>query len=178
MGGTWGLGTSFEVDPLFLAAMRSLRPLFPRVNAISSSFSSKVLSGRVITRIGAWTPKCLSGSSLASKMWTTWALWVSYSSKWNLSISFLSDKREEAIFSLGAVVASGRTRWSGSTIDGKSFWARKFGIDTLIRASHGSPTLMAWPISWYISQISSKSKIKWTAHNWLSSLTKISDLSK
>ena len=44
MGGTWDLGTSFEVDPLFLAAMRSLRPLFPQFNAISSSSSSEVLS--------------------------------------------------------------------------------------------------------------------------------------
>ena len=53
MGGIWGLGTSFEVDPLLLAAMRSFRPLFPWVNAISSSSSSEVLFGQAITRIGA-----------------------------------------------------------------------------------------------------------------------------
>ena len=44
MGGTWDLGTSFEFDPMFLAAMRSLRPLFPQFNDISSSSSSKILS--------------------------------------------------------------------------------------------------------------------------------------
>ena len=47
VGGTW---------PLFLAVMRSLRPLFPRFNFISSFSSEEVLSGRAITKIGAWTP--------------------------------------------------------------------------------------------------------------------------
>ena len=56
----WDLGTSFEVDPLFLTTMRSLRLLFSRFNAISSSSSSEVLSRRAITKIGAWTPKCLA----------------------------------------------------------------------------------------------------------------------
>ena len=45
MGGTWDFGTSCEVDPLFLVAIRSLRLLFHRFNAISSSSSSEVLSG-------------------------------------------------------------------------------------------------------------------------------------
>ena len=70
------------------------------------------------------------------------------------------------------------TCWSGSTTGGRSSWARKFGRDTSIWASRWSLTFMAWPISWYISEIGSKSKIKWTALNCLSSLTKISDLNK
>ena len=53
--------------------MRSLRLLFSWFRAISSSFSSEVLSGRAITRIEAWTPECLSVSSSAFEMCTIWA---------------------------------------------------------------------------------------------------------
>ena len=53
MGGTWDLGASYEVNPLFLAAIRSLRLLFPRFSVISFSSSSEVLSGRAITKIEA-----------------------------------------------------------------------------------------------------------------------------
>ena len=69
VGGTWELGTSCEVDP-FLAAIRSLRLLFPQFSIILSSSSSEEPSGQAITRVWVWTPECLSGSSSASEMWT------------------------------------------------------------------------------------------------------------
>ena len=53
MGGTWDLGAFCEVNPLFLAAIRSLRLFFPRFSAISFSSSSEVLFGQAITRIKA-----------------------------------------------------------------------------------------------------------------------------
>ena len=60
---------------------------------------------------------------------------------------------------------------------GRSSRARKSDFDTLILASHGSPALMACPISWNIFDIGLNSKIIWTAHNCPSSLTNISDQS-
>ena len=63
--GTLDLGTSCEVVPLFLQAIRFLRLLFPQFNAIASSSSSKVLSRRTTIRAGKWTLECLSASSSA-----------------------------------------------------------------------------------------------------------------
>ena len=70
VGGTWDLGASWEVILLFLAAIRSLRLLFPQFNAISSPSSLKVLSRQATTRVGTWTLECLSASSLAFEMLT------------------------------------------------------------------------------------------------------------
>ena len=53
----------------------------------------------------------------------------------------------------------------GSLTRGRSSQAKKFGLDTSIRFIRGSPTLMAWPISWKTLEMGSKSKIKWTARN-------------
>ena len=46
-----------------------------------------------------------------------------------------------------------------------------------IQASRESPALIAWLMSWKASDNGLKSKIRWTTHNCLSSLTSISDLS-
>ena len=79
LGGIWDLGTSCDMDPLFLLTIRSLRP-FLWFKAISSSSSSDELSGRATTRIGVWTPESLSGSSSASNMGIIRAPWSSFSS--------------------------------------------------------------------------------------------------
>ena len=52
VGGTWDLVAYFKVDTLFRAAMRSFKLLFPLFNAIPSSSSLEVLSGRAIIRVG------------------------------------------------------------------------------------------------------------------------------
>ena len=93
----------------------------------------------------------------------------------NWSISSSSDKREEAVFSLGAA-ALGRARWRGSSTGGRSFWARKPGIETSILHSRRSPALMALPTSWKASDSGSKSRMRWTALNCPSSLINTSDL--
>ena len=109
MGGTWDLGISCEVNPLFLVAMRSLRLLFPWFKAISSSSSSEVLSGRASPKSGRehlnayqarlWRLRCELFEPLESPQ----VISV------KRQISFSSDKREEAISSLGVAVASGKT---------------------------------------------------------------------
>ena len=101
VGETWDFVASFEVDTLFRVAMRSLKLLFSLFNAISPSSSLEELSGWVITKGGEWTPECLSVSSSTSEMVTIGAHGFSSSSKWNLSTSSSSDRREEAISSSG-----------------------------------------------------------------------------
>ena len=56
----------------------------------------------------------------------------SSSSKWNLSISFSSDRCDEAISSSGTAATSGRICGSGSAISGRSAQAKKFGRDMTI----------------------------------------------
>ena len=76
MGGSLDLGTSLEVDPVFLVVSNSLRPLPPpppRSKAISSFSSLDYLFGWVTTRIGAWKRECLSNSPSVSKMGITYA---------------------------------------------------------------------------------------------------------
>ena len=95
VGGSLELGASLKVDPVFLAASNSLRPLPPQFKAISSS-SSDDLSGQATISIGAWTLKCLSDLPSVSE------------SKRNLSIYSSSEEFEEAISSPIATTA-GRT---------------------------------------------------------------------
>ena len=73
MGGSLDLGTSLEVDPVFLVVSNSLRPLPPRSKAISSFSSLDYLFGWATTRIGAWKLECLSDSPSVSKMGITYA---------------------------------------------------------------------------------------------------------
>ena len=89
--GTWDFGISCKVVPLFLAAISSLKLLFPLFNAIFSSSSSEELSGRAITKVGKWTPECLLVSPSTSEMFTIRAPGFSSSLKWNLSISSYKD---------------------------------------------------------------------------------------
>ena len=122
MEGTWDLGIFLDLDPLFLPAIRSLKP-FLWFRAISSSSSSELLSGRVTMRTGVQTLESLSTSSLASDIGMTWAPCSSSSSRWNCSISSSSDRRDEAVSSLGAA-ASGRAQWRGSLTSGRSSLAK------------------------------------------------------
>ena len=73
-----------------------------------------------------------SASSLASEMVTKGTPGSSSSSKWNLSISSSSDRRDEAIFSSGTAATSGRICGSGSATGGRSARAKKFGRETTI----------------------------------------------
>ena len=111
------------------------------------------------------------------------------STKRNWSISSYKDSREEAISSSASTDASkgtccrgtmswGGICWTGSLIGGRSSWAKNFGLDTSTRFILGSPALIAWPISWKTLEMGSKSKIRWTACSWWSSLTKIFDRSR
>ena len=142
--GTWDLGTSFDENPLFLSAMRSLRP-FLGFNTIPSP-SSEVVSTRAITSSGEWVAEDLSSSPSESKTSTSLPGASSSSLKQNWSISALREKREEAVSSLGATTFKGE-RWRGSSIGGKSLWAKKPGTETSMPANLGSLTLIAWPVS-------------------------------
>ena len=145
LGGVWDLGTSFDVDPLFLPARRSLKP-FLWFKEISSSSYSDELSGRVTTRIGSWAPENLSVSSLASDMGIICSPWSSSSLRRNWSISSSRDRPEEAVSSLGAT-AAGRMGTRGIPAGTISSRARNSGIETSILWILGSPALIAWPTS-------------------------------
>ena len=138
--------------------------------------SSKLGFMRAIISLGEWAMKCFSNSSSESRSWIIGSTrsFLS-SSKWNWSISTLSDRCEEAVSSLGTA-ASGRMRWRGSSTRRRSSRARKPGSDTSIWASRRSPALITLPTSWNASEMGTKSKIRLTACNYLSSLTKILDL--
>ena len=68
-------------------------------------------------------------------------------------------------------------RWRGNSTRGRSFRAKKPGTKMSIRASMGLPALIAWPASWNMFDRGSKSSIKCTARNYLSSFINISYLS-
>ena len=142
--GTWDLGMSFDENPLFLSAIRSLRP-FLGFNTIPSS-SSEVVSTRAITSSGEWVAEDLSSSPSESKTSTSLLGASSSSSKRNWSISALREKREEVVSSLRTTTFKGE-RWKGSSIGGRSFWAKKPGTKTSMPANLGSLTLNAWPVS-------------------------------
>ena len=97
------------------------------------------------------------------------------SSSWNWSISSSIDKRKEAVSSLGAAT-SGRARWEGSSTSTTSSQARNLSTKTSILRSRGSPALIAWPISWKLSDSGSKSRMRWTTLSCLSSFTNTLDL--
>ena len=145
--GTLDLGTSCEVVPLFLQAIRFLRLLFSQFNVIASSSSLEVLSRWTTIRAGKWTLKCLSASSLAFEMLTMGASWISPSLKWNLSISSSSDRWEKETSFLYSVTASGKTYWSGNITGGRSLRAKNPDLETSMRFNLGSPALIAWPAS-------------------------------
>ena len=131
--------------PLFLSVRNSFIPFF-LFKAISS-LSFELSSTRAVTRPGVRTSENLLSSSFESETRTTSSFGFSpFSSKWNWSISALSDRREEAVSSLGTATSRGE-RWKGSSIGRRSSQARKLGIETSIRASRGLPTLIAWPTS-------------------------------
>ena len=73
VGGSLDLGASLEVNPVFLTARNSFRPLPPppRFKAISSS-SSNDLSGWATISISVWTLEYLSNSPSASEMGITY----------------------------------------------------------------------------------------------------------
>ena len=154
----------------------SRNPFFLLSSSISSS-SMESLSTRAMTSLGEWVVDCLSNSSSEFGRWIVCYASSSFSSlKWNWLISTSSDWREEAVSSLGTV-ASGRACWRGSSTGERSFLARKLGTETSIQASQRAPAFIAWPTFWNVFDRGSKSKIRWTACNYLSSLTNISDLS-
>ena len=185
--GVWILGTSFEVPPLFLLDIRPFRlDLFFRS---LPSISSDLESIRVITDFGKWAEESLSDSVLESESSTGFSSAISSSLKRNWSISSSNDKRKEPISFSTTAVASGGTCcsgiasgwgiwWTGSMVGGRSSRAKKSDFHRSIRFIRGSPTLMAWPTSWKIFEMGSNSRIKWTARNYRSLLTKISKWSR
>ena len=182
----WELLWNFP--PLFLLASRPLRPgLF--FWSICSSSSSDSESTWVIINYLGWTEDMLTDLVSESDMSTSFSDGFTSSTKWNWSISSSKDSREDAISSSAATGASrgtcykgimswGGICWTGSLMGGRFSRAKKSGLDTSIRCILGSPTLMAWPISWMTFEMGSKSKIRWTARSWRSALTNISDRSK
>ena len=192
--GGWGiiggcvLGASFELPRLFLLASRPFRPgrFFW---SICSSSSSNSESTQVIINYLGWTEDWLTDSVSEFEISIGFLDDPTSSTKRNWSISSSKDSREDAISSFAAtgasrgtcckgIISGGGICWTGSLTKGRSSRAKKSDLDTLIRFIRGSPALMVWPISWKTLEMGSKSKIKWTARNWRSSLTKISDQSK
>ena len=181
------LGAFFKVPPLFLLAIRPFKPgLFFRSIASSSFSDSKFI--RAMTNCFGWMEESLTDSVSESEISTSFLDAPSSSMKQNRSISSSRDSREDAISSYAAIIASRGTCCNGITNGGGIWWmgnltggrlsrAKKSGLDTSIRFIQGSLALMAWPISWKVFEIGSKSKIKWTARNCRSSLMKIFDRS-
>ena len=154
------MGGAFEVDPLPLVAMSSLRLLLPLFEAMLSSSSSEELSGQAIIRTGVRTPEFLSDSPLAFERLIKGAIGL-FSSKQNLSISSSNERRDEAISSLRNVAASGRFCGGGCVVGGsfcgigkatkgRSIQAKNPGLEMSIRANLELPTLIAWPMSWKV----------------------------
>ena len=127
-----------------------------------------------MTNCLGWMEERLADSVSKFEMSTSFSVASSSSTKRNWSISSSKDSREDAISSFAATVASrgtcyngiisrGGIWWMGSLRRGRSSRAKKSGLDTSLRFIRGSLALMAWPISWKVFEIGSKSKIKWTA---------------
>ena len=181
------LGASLELLPLFLAnSPLRLGHFFWSICFSSSSDSESIW---VIINYLGWTKDILIELVLKSDMSTGFSDGPTSSTNRNWFISSSKDSREEVISSSAATSASrgtcckgitswGGICWTGSLIGGRSLLAKKVGLDTSIRCILGSPALMAWPISWKTLEMGSKSKIRWTARSWWSSLTKISDRSR
>ena len=115
--GTWVLGASFEVYPLFLLANWPFRPVLCfRSMPSSSSFELTVTYATIKFRV--WAAKSLSDLALESESCTDFSGTPSSSSKWNLSISSERDKCKDAIST--TVAAWGGICWSGIT-SGRGF---------------------------------------------------------
>ena len=185
MTGSCVLGAFFELPPLFLLANRPFKSgLFFRSISFSSSLDSKSI--QAMTNYFGWMEESLVDSVLESKISIGFSVPRLPRSEINLFPPL--GIAENVIFSSAAIVASKGTCcngitsgwgiwWIGSLTGGRSSQAKKFGLDTSIRFIRGSPTLIAWPISWKTFKIGSKYKIKWLARNCRSSLTKIFDRS-
>ena len=158
--GSWDLGGAFEVDPLPLVAMSSLRLLLPLFKAMSSSPSSEELSGQAITKTEMRTSKFLFDSPTASKRLIKGAFGL-ISSKQNSSISSSNERQDEVISSLGnaststrfcggGYVASGRICGIGKATEGRSLRAKNPSLEASIRANLELLALIAWPMSWKV----------------------------
>ena len=149
------LGASFKAPPLFLLANKPFKlGLFFR--SIVSSSSSDSESIRVMTNCFGWMEESLADSVSEFEISIGFSDAPLSSTKRNRSISSSRDRREDAISSSAAIVASrgiccngimsGRgIWWMGSLTRGRSPQAKKSGLDTLIWFIWGSPALMAWP---------------------------------
>ena len=172
-GGGAGRGWDPEV-PLFLYAKSSFRPFF--LFRVISSSSSKLLSIQATMSLGEQIMKDLSSSPFEFDISAGSSCASPSSSRRNWSISALRDRCEEVVSSLGVTTSRGEWWWGSSTGE-RSSQARKPGTETSIQASQGLPALIAWPISWNLSDKGSKSRMRWTALNCLPSPTYTSDLS-
>ena len=139
--GTWVLGTSFEDGPLILLASRPFK-LVLYFRSIPSSLSSKLVSIQAIINLGEWIAENLSKSASESESSIGFSSTSPSSWRWNWLISALRDKCVEAISSLGAATSWG-TRRMGSSTGGRSLRAKNPGLETSMRASLGSPALIA-----------------------------------
>ena len=117
LGGTWILGTSFKVDPLFLFAIKPLKPVLC-FKSMPSSSSFELVVTWATTIFGGRATENLSDSVSESESCTGLSCASSFSSKWNLSISSSRDKREDAISSF-TTAAWGGTCWSGIVNSGR-----------------------------------------------------------
>ena len=172
-GGGASRGWDPEV-PLFLYAKSSFRPFF--LFRVISSSSSKLLSIQATMSLGEQIMKDLSSSPFEFEISAGSSCASPSSSRRNWSISALRDRCEEVVSSLGVATSWGEWWWGSSTGE-RSSQARKPSTETSIRVSQGLPALIAWPISWTLSDKGSKSRIRWTALNCLPSPTYTSDLS-
>ena len=144
--GTWVLGTSLEVDPLFLLASKPFK-LVLCFKSIPPSSSSELVSTRATINLREWVVENLSKSALEFES-STGLFGTSRSSwRWNWLISASRDKGVEAISSLGAATSWGM-HWMGSSTGGSSLRAKNSGLEMSMRANLESPALIAWPTSW------------------------------
>ena len=174
LGGSWVFGAFLDDDPLLLPARRSFRP-FLRFKDISSS-SLEMLSTWAIISLEEWATEDLSSSPLESESSTGLSCASPSYSRRKWSISAFRNRCEEVVSSFEATNSRGEW-WKGSSTSGRSPRAKKSSFETSIRVSLGSPALMALPMYWNIVDKGLKSSMRWTARNYLSSLTNTSNLS-
>ena len=156
-GRGWDLGASLDDDPLFFLARSSFRH-FLEFRAVSCS-CSELLSNRATISLGEQTVEDLLSTPFESTISTSSPRTSPLSSRRNWSISVLRDRCEEAVSSLRAAT-SREDRWKGSSTSERSSRARNPSTETSIQASRGSPTLIAWPTSWKLSNKGLKSRMR------------------
>ena len=98
---TWVLGTSFEVDPLFLLAIKPPRPILYFRSMPFSSSSSELAPTLATVNFGRRATESQSSSVSKSKSSTSLSATLSSSSRWNWSILASRDNCTKAISSLG-----------------------------------------------------------------------------